>query len=308
MGAPLSSFPGGVLSAGVPIFGNDPLGFTPGKVIWVDPTNGSDSFSGTRDNPVQTLAGANTLATAGNGDIIVVLPGTYTLTATLSPKKYTRWVPAILRGSYPTVLVTGNIASLVDVEVDGVQFDGFGFTSGGNTNTSLILVANTANVLSFSLTRCYLDAGSTTTSYAINATAAATSMRYATIGWNLFTDTFNTAAIGIGANGMRGTDIIVNRIGVKATCTGINLADTTAITVGKWARIAWNTFQQALGAASTDKAITIAGTQHTTAEVAIHDNRSVYLAAAGTTQAKINYAIIENFGGDVATGGTLWAP
>jgi len=90
---PFTNFQNGATSFGIPQFGGGPwLGVpnpaTPGKVLFVDGTNGSDEFDGTAEHPVQTIQQAVDLSTSGAGDVILVYPGTYVETVTVTSKDY----------------------------------------------------------------------------------------------------------------------------------------------------------------------------------------------------------------------------
>lgn len=73
---PLSNFPGGVSSFGVPVMGNGFLPPTTGKYFFVDSNTGSNSNDGrSPDSPLATIDYAIGLCTANKGDVIVVMPG-----------------------------------------------------------------------------------------------------------------------------------------------------------------------------------------------------------------------------------------
>jgi len=66
---PVTSFPNGVSSFGVPIMGGVSIPSTTGTYIFVNSVTGSDSNSGLDDNrPVATLAQGITLSTASVGE------------------------------------------------------------------------------------------------------------------------------------------------------------------------------------------------------------------------------------------------
>lgn len=89
---PVTNFPNGVGSFGVPVLPGPiaPLGgpITTGKVLFVDVTNGSNGNTGTDpSSPLLTIVYALSLCTSGAGDIIYVMPGTYTVTASITVSK-----------------------------------------------------------------------------------------------------------------------------------------------------------------------------------------------------------------------------
>lgn len=77
---PLTNFPNGVSSFGIPVVGAGPLSIPTqyGTVWFVDTTLGSDGNQGTDPTqPLKTIAQALTKAGDGTGDTIYVMPGTY---------------------------------------------------------------------------------------------------------------------------------------------------------------------------------------------------------------------------------------
>lgn len=70
---PLTNFPGGLSSFGVPVLPGLPLPFT-GEFFFVDPVNGSDSNSGlSSDRALASLYMAHSKATAGNNDVVLLM-------------------------------------------------------------------------------------------------------------------------------------------------------------------------------------------------------------------------------------------
>jgi len=74
---PISNFPNGISSYGMPIYGNG-IPFTigaagKGKIFFVDPTNGNDGNTGLEpDKALASLDRANTLVTTNNQDVVVL--------------------------------------------------------------------------------------------------------------------------------------------------------------------------------------------------------------------------------------------
>src|SRR3990167_1055455 len=59
--------------AGIPLLFGERVGFGPGRVFYVNPTNGSDNNTGLKmEQPVKTIAKAYTLVTSNNHDAIVL--------------------------------------------------------------------------------------------------------------------------------------------------------------------------------------------------------------------------------------------
>ncbi|MFA5898354.1 MAG: hypothetical protein WC829_04495 [Hyphomicrobium sp.] len=86
----LTNFTNGISSMGIPVIGSGgmlPPG--PGKVFFVDYTNGSDGNNGTSTtSPFQTVEYAYTQATSGNDDIIALMgSATHVLSAMLTVSK-----------------------------------------------------------------------------------------------------------------------------------------------------------------------------------------------------------------------------
>lgn len=85
---PLTNYPNGLTSMGVPVFGPGgqnnayngvPFGqqgvpLTNGNYWFVDSATGSDGFAGTANAPLATLSRALALSVANNGDVIVLCP------------------------------------------------------------------------------------------------------------------------------------------------------------------------------------------------------------------------------------------
>lgn len=277
-----------------------------GELFYVDGTNGDDDYPGDKQYPKKTLSGANDACVADRGDVVAVLPGAITLTAAFAPVAGVRFRAAIIR-PYPTVTIQGSIASFVTLEANQVVFEGFRFLASADAVSRFFLIADTVNVYGFGLYRCVFDAGGRATVKAIEAADAVYGLKYSLIRDNHFGFGFDTSVIDIGVLGMTGTKILNNFICVTDGATGINLADTGAITVGAEAQIAFNLFA-GQDITPDDEGITIAGTENVTALVAIHDNRYTYLSSTPVTQDKISYALVNNYVGDAATGGTLVDP
>jgi len=73
---PLTNFPGGLSSFGIPVMGSGFIPTTTGKYFFVDSNTGSNSNDGrSPDSPLATIDYAIGLCTANKGDVIVVMPG-----------------------------------------------------------------------------------------------------------------------------------------------------------------------------------------------------------------------------------------
>ncbi len=80
---PLTNFPNGISSFGIPVMGGGGMPATKGKVYFVDYGNGSNGNSGTRaDDAWQTIAWANSKVKTNNFDVVCLIGNaTHVLTA-----------------------------------------------------------------------------------------------------------------------------------------------------------------------------------------------------------------------------------
>jgi len=70
---PLTNFPHGITSFGIPVLGGSDIPFT-GKYYFVDPVNGSDGNSGTSPSTaLETLSAAHAKCTAGKNDVVYLI-------------------------------------------------------------------------------------------------------------------------------------------------------------------------------------------------------------------------------------------
>src|SRR3990167_1855582 len=84
-----------------------------GKIWYVDGTNGADGNAGDApDQAYSTIGQAITSAVATRGDTVVIYPGTYTITTTLTPKACVTFRAAVINPQVPSVTISGNIANL----------------------------------------------------------------------------------------------------------------------------------------------------------------------------------------------------
>ena len=284
-----------------------------GRTYYVDGTNGSDSNTGLDPNSAfATLGAARTASSAG--DTIVIAPGTYTQTAaaqTLTPKANQVWLAAIPNGGgTPTVIITGTAeAVVVDVAVDGVVFQGILFQADHNDVTELVRVAQGAAVDGVSFIDCWFDGNSKTTVNGISADHAT----QAVTGLYVKRCRFILCDVGIdiGVAGMPKAlieDTIFDMQDAGGGDVGIALADTTALATGYGFVIRNNDFLGAIDAGADSVGITVAGTENTTAIGVIRGNFFAFCAASAITIDKISQSEIQNYYGDVATGGTLVDP
>lgn len=280
-----------------------------GKIWYIDGTNGSDGNTG--KSPAKAFASigaAISASVAGRGDTIIVAPGTYTITAALSPKAQTVIRAAMHSVRNPTVKITSTtLASMVTVDADNVQFFGIEFLAGGNTVDNLVNIAATSSVNGCSFHDCVFNGADKTTVVGILATHATNTLNALRVVNCLFRDLTGTC-ISIGVQGIPYGYIGYNQFAIDVNSgVGIALADTTAFATGKGYVIEHNVFT-GFDATADEVGITIAGTEDTTGAGIIRNNYFAYMAAAAITIDKLSKSEVNNYYGDAATGGTLVDP
>lgn len=283
-----------------------------GKTWYVDTTNGNDSNGGTDPlDAFATLGAARTASSAG--DKIIIARGTYTQLAAaqpLTPKAATQWVAAIVNQLRPSVVITGTAeAVVVDVDVDLLEFEGIEFKADHNDVSQLVRVANAAAVAGLTFRQCRFNGNAKTTVDGISAVHATQAVSGLIVQDCLFDDLDN--GIKIGVAGMPGSLIEHNTFLLKDTGgadIGISLADTTAGATGYGYIIRLNDFIGPADAGADAVGIAIAGTENTVGIGMIRNNFFSFCTAAAITIDKLSQSEINNYYGDVATGGTLVDP
>lgn len=280
---------------------------TPASRVWfVDGTNGADANAGDQDSPFLTVTAAITATSATRGDVIIVAPGTYT-TAAIVPKANT----TIMAGRYvnprkPSVILQAAV-DVLEVDVDGCNFVGLEFKATAAAVTQLVDVADAAAVAGIAFEGCVFNGADQTTVVGVNAADATFAMTEMYMRDCLFRDLTGTG-LAIGVLGMAYSQVIYNQFALDVNSgTGISLADTTAFATGKAYEIGWNTFT-GFDSTADEVGITISGTENTTGAGIIHDNRFAYLASAAITIDKLSLSEVQNYYGDVTTGGVLVDP
>lgn len=284
-----------------------------GDTWYVDGTNGAAANSG--QDPKSAFS-TLTLARAASvaGDIIVIAPGTYTQTAAaepLTPKANQLWRAAIDNGlATPTVIITGTAeAVVVDVAVSGVVFQGIKFQADDDAVSELVRVAEGAAVDGVTFLNCWFDGNTKATVNGISADHATQAMTGAWIKACRFV--LCNVGIDVGVSGMPNSTIEDCAFDMQdggGGDVGIALADTTALATGYGFLIRNNDFLGAIDAGRDSLGITIAGTQDTVGMGSIRGNFFSNCTVTPITQNKLNEAIINNYVGDTATGGTLVDP
>jgi hypothetical protein len=280
-----------------------------GETWYVDGTNGSDSNTG--KDPQDAFATLDEArGDSAAGDTICIAPGTYTQTAAdqpLTPKAQQIWRAAVpCYGGIPSVIITGTAeATVVDIEVSGVVFMDIMFQADNAAVTQLIDVAETATVTGLTFKDCMFDANGMATVVGINADDGTFILTGLVVDGCRFADC-NTG-INIGVLGMaysRIVNSVFDMIDAGGGDVGIALADTSGAATGYGYWISDNLFIGPPDAGKDAVAITVAGTEDTTAIGGITKNMMSYVAVAGVTIDKVGFSSIQNYTGD-ATGGLL---
>ena len=283
-----------------------------GQVWYVDGTNGADGNTGKYPKDAfATLGAARTASTAG--DTIVIAPGTYTQTAAaqpLTPKSNQTWIAALINSRRPTVIITGTAeAVVVDVDVNGVQFIGIEFNADSATVAQLVRVANTAAVLGLTFRLCRFNGATFSTVDGISSVHATLAVSGLVVEDCLFTDVDN--GITIGVSGMPESLIRYNTFLLRDNAgadVGVRLADSVAGATGYGFAIVQNDFLGPPDAGADAVGIVIAGTENTVGLGIIRNNFFGFITAAAITIDKLSQGEVNNYYGDVATGGTLVDP
>lgn len=275
---------------------------------WYVATTGADGNDGkSPQTPFLTIGQAITKGAAG--DNIIIGPGTYTITSALVPLARMLFKAAIIDPRAPTVVITGNIADLVQVDVSGVRFVGLEFKASGATADNLIDVADTAAVAGMLCYACVFNGNDQTSVVGINNADASTAGTQLRIIDCLFRDLTGTA-LNVGALGFAYSMVRDCQFAIDAnSATGISLADTTAFDTGKGYVIKNNDFT-GFDATGNEVGITLAGTENATGAGIIRNNYFAYVGVGGgaITIDILSPSEVNNYAGDAATGGTLVDP
>ena len=125
--------------------GHPDIPVTQGKVIFLDPLNGSDASNGeTVGEAVASFAVAEGLLTANQNDILCYLAGSTSLTVTASmdwDKNYTHFIGVGAptgRANRARIFHSGNISPMLNITATGCMFDNF-YMSHGNGNAANLI-------------------------------------------------------------------------------------------------------------------------------------------------------------------------
>lgn len=274
-----------------------------GKIWYVDGTNGADGNSGSApDEAYATIGAAISASSATRGDTIEIYPGTYTITSALSPKAFSTFRAAIVNPQTPSVSIRGNIASLIDVDVNGCRFVGIEFRGTGTTVRRLVKLADTTAITGGVLFEdCSFhgaDLGSVNGASGLSAMDGTNAVTGLVVRRCTFTNLGKTP-LEVGVLGIPYGKIEDNLFAIDTPLGfGIRLESTAAFGTGKGFIIRNNEF---LGQASTTPdfvGISLVGTENTTAAGIIRTNYFAFCAAAAITADKISDGIIENYVGN----------
>jgi len=313
----LANYPTGVTS-----FGNyitsamNPMGNT----YFVAASGGHDAAC-----PFATVAYA--IARGSAGDNIVLGPGTHSVDVSVSalvPKTYMQFIAAIPPyGAMPTTWITHDAddgADLVTVDVDGLGFHGIKFlhVAGGTTAVRTLSVAQTTAVQGLVFRDCWfaqnsVDMASVCSINLNDATNATTGMLIKNcrfIGADATTNVATYIAVGVG--GIPDALIEDNVFcceSIDGDARAMYFADPGAGGTSYGMTIRKNDFIGAIDYGADTVPIVFEAAM-TDGEIAgiIRTNYFAYCAAQAITVDSINQGHINNYYGDVATGGTLVDP
>jgi hypothetical protein len=284
-----------------------------GNTWYVNGATGGGSDSNpynTGNTPATAFASIGAaIAAAAAGDTIIIAPATYTVTSAIVPKARQIFKAAVVNPRCPSVIITGNIADVVQIDVDNTKWVGIEFRAAGNTADNLVDVADAAAVTGLEFWFCTFNGADKTSVIGINANDATFALVGLFMRGCLFRDLTGTM-INIGALGFAYSDIESCQFATDVDSgIGIALADTTAFATGKGYRICNNDWT-GFDATGDEVGISIAGTENVTGAGIIRTNFFAYngSSSAAITQDKLSKSEINNYVGDAATGGTLLDP
>lgn len=280
-----------------------------GQTYYVDTTNGDGTNTGKSPRAAfATLDAARSASAAG--DTIVIAPGTYTQTAAeepLTPKANQVWMAAKPNGrGQPSVIITGTAeATVVDVEVAGVVFEGIEFQADDDAVVQIVDLCETATVSGATFRNCWFNANGKTTVVGLNADDGTFIISGLYVVGCRFTQCDTGLNIGVKGFGQSMVEDNVFECQLAAD-TGISLADTSEAGPTGWV-IRHNDFTGAIdGDADGVLGIAIAGTSNAIGVGLIHGNHFGDFAADAITQDIMEEMIVENYYGEAngAVGGT----
>lgn len=288
-----------------------------GKIWYVDGTNGSDGNLGDGPNAGEAFASigaAITAAVATRGDTVVIAPGTYTITSALAPKAFMTFMAAVVNPQAPSVSIRGNLATLVNVDVNGCRFIGIEFRATGTTNRDLVRLADTTAITGgVTFEDCVFHGADIAQGASVNGVAGlwagdpTNAVTGLVVRRCLFRDLGKTQ-LEIGAGGAPYAKIEDNLFAIDTNLGwGINIEDSTAFGTAKGYVIRNNEFIGPDSTTASQVGIRLVGTINATAAGMIRTNYFAYCVPAAITQGVSSSSIINNYAGNGA-GGILVDP
>lgn len=152
---PITNFPGGLGSFGVPILGGGSIPATTGKYIFVHHTGANNNTGEDTEYPVASLQGAFTRAAASEGDIIVLMPGHAERVSTASALNLNKagiYITGLGYGANrPTITLDTAATSTITVSAANITIDNVIFSANFADIVSTITLGTAAN---FRVQRC----------------------------------------------------------------------------------------------------------------------------------------------------------
>ncbi|MAF24328.1 hypothetical protein CL634_01895 [bacterium] len=307
-----------------------PGGINPlGSVYYVAASGGNDSATGGGLDPNEPLATiAQGITNGSAGDTIVLGPGTHSVdvsAAALIPLTDMRFVAAIApKGGKPSTIVTADAddgVNLVEIDVDGVVFEGIEFllVAGGTTALKLLSVAQTTAVNGLTLKDCWfnlnsVDAASVMAIAANDATNAITGLvvkncRFT--GGDGTTGQISYVQVGVGGLLKSVVEECTFELeSADADCYGLDFLDNAAAANKSYGTVIRNnSFFGPLDGGEDGVGIFFAAAMTEKEIIAlIHNNYFSYCSATPVTVDKMNKGVVNNYVGDNTAGGILVDP
>lgn len=275
-----------------------------GATYFIDGTNGNDSGSNTGKSPSKAFASiAYAISRGVAGDNFIIAPGTYTVTAGITPLARQYFRAAVINPRYPTVSITSTSAltgDLINIDVSGTAWYGIEFLAGDNNIANIIDIADAAAVNGCWFHSCVINGQDKTTVVGIQMDDATFTPTGVVVENCLFRDITGTI-IDVGVLGMPYAKFSNNYFALDVNSgTVFALADSTSFSIGKGWEISNNVFL-GFDATADEVACTISGTENTTGAGSIRGNTFHYFTAAAITIDKLSLSCNGNYLG-AATG------
>jgi len=297
-----------------------------GKTVYLDVTNGDATNGGTDPkDAVATIKQA--LAVSLLWDTLCFAPGTYPVDVgdgSVAPLAFQHWVAAVpsLPGGMPSVIIVAdaddNVNELIEVDVDGVVFEGLELklVAGGTTALHLLGAAQTTAVRGITFINCLFNLnGVDAAVIALNFTDATNAITGLAMRGCRFTGLTATAsvpvAISIGAPGIPGCDIQDN-VFENDDAAGLGdaflFADPAGAAKSYGLKIANNDFIGPSDGGGDCVPIVFNASMTEDEIVGIIRTNWFSNCTASITVDKVNNSIIRNYEGDNGIGGSIVNP